>query len=109
MFPVCYWPGVIRVAEHLVMQLGRWQKLREVDLWRWQQAQNGALANAPPRHFAYNWSRRVGVKPPGSVPVGVGFGEIGVELARRLKGWGCTLLYNKRRRLPQINLKPNCH
>jgi lactate dehydrogenase-like 2-hydroxyacid dehydrogenase len=27
-------------------------------------------------------------------------GEIGTELARRLQNWGCTLIYNKRRRLP---------
>jgi lactate dehydrogenase-like 2-hydroxyacid dehydrogenase len=30
----------------------------------------------------------------------MGFGEIGAELARRLKGWDCTVIYNKRRRLP---------
>jgi lactate dehydrogenase-like 2-hydroxyacid dehydrogenase len=31
----------------------------------------------------------------------MGFGEIGAELARRLQGWGCTILYHKRRRLPE--------
>ena len=31
----------------------------------------------------------------------MGFGEIGAELARRLAGWEVTLLYNKRRRLPE--------
>jgi lactate dehydrogenase-like 2-hydroxyacid dehydrogenase len=30
----------------------------------------------------------------------IGFGEIGVEVARRLANWGCTIYYHKRRRLP---------
>ena len=30
----------------------------------------------------------------------LGFGEIGGELARRLRPFGCALLYNKRTRLP---------
>ena len=28
-------------------------------------------------------------------------GEIGAELARRFGGFGCTVLYNKRNRLPE--------
>jgi len=31
----------------------------------------------------------------------LGFGEIGNELARRLQGYGCHILYNKRNRLPE--------
>jgi lactate dehydrogenase-like 2-hydroxyacid dehydrogenase len=38
------------------------------------------------------WQRTVGI---------LGLGEIGIELARRLQGWNCTLIYHKRRRLPQ--------
>lgn len=104
---VCYWPvpGVMRVAEHLVMQiLAVGKKLREVEAI--------TLAASPDWHtsrrttedvFAYNWSGRVGVNQLWQRTIGIiGFGEIGVELARRLKGWGCTLLYNKRRRLPEI-------
>ena len=37
------------------------------------------------------WQATVGI---------LGMGEIGMELARRLKGWGCTVLYNKRQPLP---------
>jgi phosphoglycerate dehydrogenase-like enzyme len=30
----------------------------------------------------------------------LGFGEVGAELARRLRGLGCTVFYNRRHRLP---------
>jgi lactate dehydrogenase-like 2-hydroxyacid dehydrogenase len=51
--------------------------------------------------FAYNWSKRQNLGELWQKAIGImGFGEIGAELARRLKGWGCTVLYNKRRRLP---------
>ena len=105
--PVCYWPvpGVIRVAEHLVMQiLAVGKKLREVETVALAASSEwGASQRTTEDIFAYNWSRRVGVNQLWQRTVGIiGFGEIGVELARRLKGWGCTLLYNKRRRLPEI-------
>ena len=48
--------------------------------------------------FAYNWSNRQDVEGLWQKTIGImGFGEIGAELARRLKGWECTVLYNKRR------------
>jgi len=103
---VCYKPegGVIRVAEHLVMQiLAVSKKLREVE--------SVALAASPEwgeSHrtdedtFAYNWSGRLGVGQIWQRTVGIiGFGEIGVEFARRMKGWSCTVLYNKRSRMPE--------
>jgi phosphoglycerate dehydrogenase-like enzyme len=102
---VCYWPvgSVIRVAEHIVLQmLALSKKLR--------QAEAIALAASPEwgeskrtdeDTFAYNWSNRQEVEGLWQKTVGImGFGEIGAELARRLAGWGCTLRYNKRRRLP---------
>jgi phosphoglycerate dehydrogenase-like enzyme len=102
---VCYWPigTVIRVAEHVVLQmLALSKKLGE--------AQAIALAAGtewgPSRRtdedtFAYNWSNRENVEGLWQRTIGImGFGEIGAELARRLKGWDCTVLYNKRRRLP---------
>lgn len=102
---VCYWPvgSVIRVAEHLIMQLLALSKrLREVE---------GVALEASPAWgesrrtdedtFAYNWSNRQDVGGLWQKTIGImGFGEIGAELARRLGGWGCTLLYHKRRRLP---------
>jgi len=102
---VCGWPdvGVIRVAEHAMMlMLALARRLND--------AQAAALAADPTRResrrtdentFAYNWSGRQGVAQLYQCTVGIlGFGEIGVELARRLMGWGVTLLYHKRRRLP---------
>lgn len=103
---VCCKPikGTIHVAEHLVMQiLVISKKLREVE--------SVALAASPEwgesrrtdeDTFAYNWSSRTRVDQLWQRKVGIiGFGEIGVELARRLKDWGCTILYNKRSRLPE--------
>ena len=52
-------------------------------------------------HFAYNWSRRGGIGQLSEATVGIlGFGEIGLELVEQLRGFHCTVLYNKRTRLP---------
>lgn len=103
---VCYWPvgSVIRVAEHLVLQLLVLAK-------RLHEAERIALAAStewgPSKRtdedtFAYNWSQRQTIDELWKKKIGImGFGEIGAELARRLKGWECTLLYQKRRRLPE--------
>lgn len=103
---VCYKPvgGVIRVAEHLVMQmLALSKKLREVEAIALAASPEwGESHRTDEDTFAYNWSGRLGVRELWQRTVGVvGFGEIGAELARRLKGWGCTILYNKRSRLPE--------
>ncbi|MCA9910017.1 MAG: hypothetical protein KC519_15270, partial [Anaerolineae bacterium] len=102
---VCRWPdvGVIRVAEHVVMLMLALAK-------RLDDAQAVALSADPSwresrrtdeNTFAYNWSVRQGIMQLYERTVGIlGFGEIGAELARRLAGWGVTLLYHKRRRLP---------
>lgn len=102
---VCYWPvdSVIRVAEHTIMQLlAVGKKLREVEAVALAAGPEwGVSKRTDEDTFAYNWSERRGVDQLWQRRVGIiGFGEIGVEVARRLKGWGCTLLYNKRRRLP---------
>jgi lactate dehydrogenase-like 2-hydroxyacid dehydrogenase len=91
------------VAEHAIMQmLILARKLRD--------AQEIALAADPGWResrrtdedtFAFNWSGREGVEALWGRTIGIlGLGEIGAELARRLRGWGCALLYHKRRRLP---------
>ncbi|NMB90929.1 MAG: hypothetical protein GYA17_21410, partial [Chloroflexi bacterium] len=103
--PVCYRPvhTCVMVAEHMLVQmLALAKRLREVmhitvEAGDWGQ---------PPRrcdedYFAYNWSGRSGVRGLYRSTVGiVGFGEIGAELARRLRNFGCRVLYNKRSRLP---------
>jgi len=51
--------------------------------------------------FAFNWSNEKRVRLIHGKTVGIlGFGEIGSELARRLQGWNCRVLYAKRQRLP---------
>lgn len=103
--PVCFWPieGCVLVAEHMVLQiLGVFKKVREMMAVIAEAADWGR----PPRKgdedtFAYNWSGRSGIAGLQDATVGVlGFGEIGLELAWRLRPFGCRLLYHKRRRFP---------
>jgi len=103
---VCYQPnvGVIRVAEHIMMQmLTVGKKLYEVGgVAREASDEWGESHRTDEDTFAYNWSNRQGLRQLYDRTVGIlGFGEIGAELARRLIGWGCEVLYNKRRQFPQ--------
>lgn len=103
---VCYWPvvTVIRVAEHMVLQLlALSKKLRESEAIALAASTEwGESKRTDEDTFAYNWSGRENVEGLWGRTIGIlGFGEIGAELAWRLQGWGCTLLYNKRRRLPK--------
>ncbi|MFW5943061.1 MAG: NAD(P)-dependent oxidoreductase [Chloroflexota bacterium] len=102
---VAYWPvvPVIRVAEHVVLQLlALSKKLRETEAIALEASSRwGESRRTDEDTFAYNWSAREDVDGLWQKTIGItGFGEIGTELARRLKNWGVTLLYNKRRRLP---------
>lgn len=103
--PVCYLPirSCIMVAEHMMMQvLGlskRVNEMREVML------SADTFGKEPTRCtedvFAYNWSEREDIRGLWESTVGIlGMGEIGFELARRLRNFGCTVLYNKRNPLP---------
>jgi len=103
--PVCYWPvrTCVLVSEHMLMQtLGLLKRVRELMTI----AKAGADWGQPPRrcdedYFAYNWSNRQNTGTLWRQTVGIlGFGEIGTELARRLRGFQCSVLYNKRQRLP---------
>lgn len=102
---VCYMPlpGVINVAEHVIMQILAIGKiLREVERIALEAStQWGISRRTDEDTFSYNWSKRFGVRSVWESTVGIlGMGEIGVEIARRLQGWGCSLLYNKRTRFP---------
>ncbi len=103
---VCYWPvaTVIRVAEHMVMQmLALSKKLRETEAVALAASGEwGQSKRTDEDTFAYNWSRRENVEGLWQKTIGVmGFGEIGAELTRRLRGWDVNLIYHKRRRLPE--------
>lgn len=102
---VCRQPDmmVIRVAEHVMMQmlvlsknLYDSQSVALSDNTDWRESRR-----TDENTFAYNWSKRTHIRQLYGQTVGIiGFGEIGAELTRRLQGWGCTILYNKRRQLP---------
>lgn len=103
---VCRWPvgSVIRVAEHLVLQmLALSKKLREDEAITLAAGPEwGESKRTDEDTFAYNWSGRDNVQGLWGKTVGIlGFGEIGAELARRLQGWDVEMLYHKRRRLPE--------
>lgn len=105
--PVAVWPvqTAIMVAEHMILQmLALAKRLKEVAAI----ADEAGIWGQPSRRtdedtFAYDWSRRSGIHPIYGQMVGIlGFGEIGAELARRLKGFAPSgLLYHKRNRLPE--------
>jgi lactate dehydrogenase-like 2-hydroxyacid dehydrogenase len=103
--PVCYLPvrTCAMVSEHMVLQMlataKRARELMQVV------ADAGDWGLRPQRctedYFAYNWSRREHILGVSSSTVGIlGFGEIGIELARRLRAFDCKVLYVKRNRLP---------
>jgi phosphoglycerate dehydrogenase-like enzyme len=103
--PVCYLPvrTCINVAEHMLMQiLALAKRLREVmDITLEAKDWGHVPQLCDEDYFAYNWSSRQGINTLWESTVGIlGLGEIGTELARRLQGFGCTVLYNKRKPLP---------
>ena len=96
--------GVLRVAEFCVLQsLALLRRLRESEELARAAAQDWAARRRTDENsFAYNWTRRRGLRGLHGLEVGIlGFGEIGVALARRLQGWGVDLRYNRRSRLPE--------
>jgi phosphoglycerate dehydrogenase-like enzyme len=104
---VCYWPigSAHRVAEHMVMQmlvlskkLHNTEKIALTANNRW-----GESRRTDEDSFVFNWSHFTGIDGLWHKTIGIiGFGEIGIELARRLQGWDCTLLYNSRFSLPEV-------
>ncbi len=103
--PVCTAPvlGCVRVAEHMLLQmLACAKRLREaMDLALATPEEGRPSSRCDEDAFVYNWTGRQDIRGLWGATVGIlGFGEIGVELARRLRGFGCTVLYTKRRPLP---------
>ena len=103
--PVCRLPlnSCIHVAEHIIMQmLTLARRVREcmnvMNTREWDKEPRLCTEDL----FAYNWSGRTGMRLLWNSTVGIlGFGEIGNELAIRLKAFGCQVSYNKRNPLPR--------
>lgn len=103
--PACCWPSrtCANVAEHLLWQMlslaKRANELQQIAT----EAKDWGLKTkrSDENTFAYNWSKRESLRSLRHSTVGIlGFGEIGFELARRLKNFECQMLYHKRHRLP---------
>lgn len=102
--PVCYWPiaSCGRVAEHLLLQmLSLLRRMSEQRHALLQHTDWGQPHRSDENTFAYNWTRRENIGGLAGKTVGIlGFGEIGPELAGRLRGFECAVVYHKRQRLP---------
>jgi phosphoglycerate dehydrogenase-like enzyme len=104
--PVAAWPVqvAIMVAEHMVMQmLALAKRLGEVAAIAREAGEWGRPSRRTDEDtFAYDWSKRGGIRRIYGQTVGIlGFGEIGAELARRLRGFcPSRILYHKRTPLP---------
>jgi len=103
--PVCCQPiaGCQQVAEHMILQaLALIKHLREVVRIAEKAGQQwGKPRECTEDYFAYNWSNRENIDGLFGKTMGIlGFGEIGLELARRLRAFDCEVLYHKRNRLP---------
>jgi phosphoglycerate dehydrogenase-like enzyme len=103
--PVCYLPirTCIMVAEHVMMQMlgvaKRVPEMREIVQSADPYGKEPTRCNEDT--FAYNWSDVKDLRGLWQSTVGIlGMGEIGFELARRLRGFSCKVLYNKRNPLP---------
>ena len=104
---VCFWPvrGAILVAEHMVMQmLALTKRLNQATAVALEAGDWGQPSQRTDEDtFAYNWSNCENVGGVYQQRVGIlGFGEIGAELARRLRGFApAGIFYHRRRRLPE--------
>jgi len=103
--PVCYLPvrSCIMVAEHMLFQmLATAKRMRELMQIAADAGDWGTPRRCSEDYFAYNWSKRKDIRGLTESTVGIlGFGEIGAELARRLRAFACAVLYAKRHRLPE--------
>jgi phosphoglycerate dehydrogenase-like enzyme len=103
--PVCYLPirTCIMVAEHMFMQmLGVAKRVRElVEITLSAEDYGNPPTRCNEDTFAYNWAGMQDIRGLWESTIGIlGMGEIGFELSRRLRPFGCNVIYNKRNPLP---------
>ncbi len=102
---VCTQPieKALNVAEHMMMQI---LTLSKYTLGSMNIMKPGASWDREPQKcdedtFAINWTGIKNIRSLHNMTVGIlGFGEVGHELALRLKPFRSVILYNKRNRLP---------
>jgi phosphoglycerate dehydrogenase-like enzyme len=103
---VCVQPlqGAIMHAEHCVMQiLALAKRLRAVEQAALTESKGVESRRTDEDTFAYNWTHQRDINGILGSTVGImGFGESGVELARRLRNWSCRVGYHRRRQLPPV-------
>lgn len=103
---VCYMPieMTVMVAEHMLTQmLTLAKRLREsMHVITLDKDWGMSPRKSDEDTFAINFTGRQSIGTLYRKTVGIiGFGEIGIELARRLKGFECNVLYHKRSRLSE--------
>jgi lactate dehydrogenase-like 2-hydroxyacid dehydrogenase len=96
--------GCVQVAEHVIMQtlaiIRHTHELIKIIQVRGENDPNPILCDEDT--FRYNWKGYTKIDSLWNRKFGIlGFGEIGCEVARRLKGFECQVLYFKRTRLPE--------
>lgn len=101
---VCCWPlpQTVLVAEHaMALTLALAKRLRDSMEVMVGDGDWGEPRRCDADTFAINWSKRTGITGLAGSTVGiVAMGEIGTELAGRLRAFGCDVVYHNRRQLP---------
>ncbi len=102
---VAYLPikSTVYVAEHIMMQMlmlaKRAKQVEQVTLAASDEW--GERHRTDENTFRFNWSQQANILGLLGATVGIiGMGEIGIELAARLRGWDCHVLYHKRTLYP---------
>lgn len=102
---LCFCPLLVStlVSEHVMMQvLALAKTYREAAEIMLRPGDWAEPKKCDENYFAYNWTGRAGMRALAESTVGiVGLGEIGADVARRLRGFGSRVLYYKRTRLPE--------
>ncbi len=102
---VCTQPieKALNVSEHMMMQILTLSKYtrRSMDIMKPEASWDREPQKCDEDTFAINWTGIKNIRSLHNMTIGIlGFGEIGHELALRLKPFRSVILYNKRKKLP---------